>query len=177
MDRLTRHVLDRNAGYSALRFGRFSEEGGAYHLRTSVQDCRAPLQYVSAETVVECLLEWQVTVQFLLFAFIVMPEHLHVLGMLLGDTSLARIIGRLKAYTAGAVNRKEACEGTAFWQAGFFDRRIRTDQQLTETGIYIEGNPVRRDLVANPADYAFSSANPRYEARLLGRLWLQGEDV
>ena len=47
----------------------------------------------------------------------------------------------------------------AVWQAGFFEREIRSEKDLSAIVAYIEENPVANNLCAKPADYAFSTAN------------------
>ena len=173
MDRLSKCILDRNEGYWALRSGRFSESGGAYHLTSSVQQERGPLSPLARASMMRCLLEWQVTVGFLRVVFALMPDHIHLLGLLMGDTTLARLMGRYKAYSSATVNRQESCVGTPLWQEGFYDKRMRNEQQLEATAFYIEDNAVRAELVSSPELYPFSSAHPRFRQELQGRLWLE----
>jgi putative transposase len=46
----------------------------------------------------------------------------------------------------------------AFWQARYFDRNIWSPKAFDEARAYIHMNPVRRGLVENPEDWAWSSA-------------------
>ena len=44
-----------------------------------------------------------------------------------------------------------------FWQERYFDRNIRGEAARSEVIRYIHRNPVKRGLVAYPADYQWSS--------------------
>ena len=47
-----------------------------------------------------------------------------------------------------------------FWQdGGGYDRNLRTAEELREMLKYVHNNPVRRELVARPEDWPWSSAN------------------
>jgi REP element-mobilizing transposase RayT len=72
----------------------------------------------------------------------------------------------LKASTANRANRVLDRTGTAFWQREYFDRWIRSEKQLASVIAYVEGNPVRSRLAANPEEWRWSSAYK--EAPLLG---------
>ncbi len=46
-----------------------------------------------------------------------------------------------------------------FWQdGGGYDRNLRTAEELREMLKYVHNNPVRRELVARPEDWPWSSA-------------------
>jgi len=41
------------------------------------------------------------------------------------------------------------------WQRDFFDHRLRWEESYTEKAHYIRQNPVRKDLVKEPAQWPF----------------------
>jgi putative transposase len=120
-------------------------------------------------------MSWQDIGRALLIAFVVMPDHLHVLAVLLGEQSLEESFGRWKRWCTREINRRIGRQG-AIWQPGFFDRRVRREEDVAAIGRYIELNPVRRELVTEAEEFTYSSANPALLARMLGRPWLAGEE-
>lgn len=166
-----------NPGYKALRRGRQSLPGCAYHLRTSLQSASSPaLVGASAATVTDCLLSWQESERALLVAFVVMPDHVHVLAVLLGDLTIEQTFGRWKRWCTREVNRCLGRDGSV-WQSGFFDYRIRREDDIAAIGRYIEHNPVRREMVSTAEEFPYCSANPRFRVQMRGREWLVGDET
>jgi putative transposase len=95
--------------------------------------------------------------QYLLRAFAVMPNHVHVL--LDPSVSLDRITNGLKGVTAREANKFLGRTGQHFWQDESFDRWIRNGAQFDRIRMYIEHNPVTAGLVKNPEDWPWSSAS------------------
>ena len=48
--------------------------------------------------------------------------------------------------------------GEAVWQAGYFERVLRENEDIRTVVAYILDNPVRRGLVENARDYPLSGA-------------------
>ena len=78
-------------------------------------------------------------------AWVVMPDHLHWLFTLRAD-SLARVMQRIKARSA---RRVDALLGWAppLWQPGYYDHRLRSDEDVLKQARYLLLNPVRAGLV------------------------------
>ena len=94
-------------------------------------------------------------------AFVLMPDHFHVLLTPAVDKSLERVV----QYIKGGSARKLALERNMqfpVWQRGFSDHRIRDVADYKKHLQYIWENPVRRKLVANPRDFRWSSASDEY---------------
>jgi REP element-mobilizing transposase RayT len=87
------------------------------------------------------------------YAYCLMPDHLHVL-LATSSGNLAEIIGRWKKFT-GNLLRKNGMQGP-FWQRGFYDHGLRKDEDVIKTAEYIVMNPVRVGLVERWEDYPFS---------------------
>jgi putative transposase len=108
---------------------------------------------------------------FKLLAWVLMPEHVHLL-IVPGNTPVTRllsslktkvgmgIVARWKELDAPILHKLRRPDGTArFWQTGGgFDRNVRDRGELIETIRYIHNNPVRRGLVLRPIDWEWSSA-------------------
>ena len=83
--------------------------------------------------------------KFALHAFVLMPEHVHLLLTPAQDVTIERAVQLLKgAYSHSFGNefgkRKEV------WQRGFTDHRIRNWTDLEIHRRYIDQNPVKRRL-------------------------------
>jgi REP element-mobilizing transposase RayT len=93
---------------------------------------------------------------FDLYAFVVMPNHVHAL--LQPHTPLARITQGIKGATARRANAMLQRAGARFWQEESFDHWVRSSQEMERTRLYVEWNPVKAGLAARPEDWLWSSA-------------------
>lgn len=98
---------------------------------------------------------------FGILAFVVMPNHLHIL-LLPKTRTLPQIMQGLKGASSRWVN-EGAGVGGPLWQPGYYDYAVDTEQKAVTKRRYIEWNPVRAGLVSRPEDYPFSSAHPGRE--------------
>lgn len=88
-----------------------------------------------------------------LYAYCLMPDHLHLLiSPRIGN--LCDLIGRWKSYTATLL-RKEGLK-SKLWQRGFYDHALRKEEDIKSTAEYIVNNPKRGGLVNQWRDYEFS---------------------
>jgi putative DNA methylase len=101
--------------------------------------------------------------RYRLLAWCVMPNHVHALLEPLSPHSLAGIMQSWKGFTARTANQLLGRVG-AFWQREYHDRFIRDATHLAAVRRYIEENPVTAGLIANAADWSWSSAS--WERRL-----------
>jgi len=97
---------------------------------------------------------------FQLHAFVVMPEHVHLL--LTPDTTLERAVQLIKGgyshiFGTSFGRRKE------IWQRGFTDHRVRDSRDFDLHRRYIHQNPVKQGLVQNASGYRCSSAYPGFK--------------
>jgi REP-associated tyrosine transposase len=93
---------------------------------------------------------------FLLHAFCLMPDHLHILSE--GNSpqsNLLRFITAFKQRTALA--HRNRAEGP-LWQTKFYDHILREPNQLESVASYILANPVRRGLCEDAASYPLSGS-------------------
>ncbi|CAA0118150.1 REP-associated tyrosine transposase [Zhongshania aliphaticivorans] len=133
-----------------LRLGRRSLSGQAYLITT----CTAHRQpyfnnFWIGRGVVTALREVEAATTL---AFVVMPDHLHWLMVLHGNSSLSRTVQFLKTRSAHNVNRLNVCDGRV-WQRGFHDRALRQDDDVVAAARYIVANPLRAGLVENVGEY------------------------
>jgi putative transposase len=110
-----------------------------------------------ANCVVSCLRE-NAGGAYDLHAYVIMPNHVHVLLRLRPREQLATITRALKGKSARLSNVLLGRTGQPFWQDESFDHWIRHPQQFAKVKAYIEWNPVRAGLVTTPEQWPYSSA-------------------
>lgn len=94
--------------------------------------------------------------KYVLHAWCVMPNHVHMLVTLLSGITLTDIVRPLKSYTSKHIH--DALGGSGrLWQPDFFDRLIRDGEHFEKVARYIEWNPVKAGLCDDPALWPFTS--------------------
>jgi REP element-mobilizing transposase RayT len=96
--------------------------------------------------------------KYRLAAWVIMPNHVHVLLTPLEHEHLPEINHSIKSYTAQRANKILQRKGQ-FWQHESFDRYIRDLRHYAAVIKYIENNPVKAGLCHRPQDWQFSSAS------------------
>jgi putative transposase len=110
---------------------------------------------------------------FRLYAWVIMPEHVHLLLLPnLPSCPVPTLLNRLKRPFARRVISRwrelqapilakltDSTGAVRFWQkGGGYDRNIWSNDEFEEKQTYIHLNPVTRGLVSRPEDWAWSSA-------------------
>ncbi|MES1201229.1 MAG: transposase [Pseudomonadota bacterium] len=114
-------------------------------------------------TIVEDCLFYNDGERYALAAWCIMPTHVHIVAELFEAAALGALVQQWKSFTAHAINKAEARKG-ALWQREYFDRFMRSEQQLEWTLRYVENNPVAAGLAQQPEDWRFSSARRKRSA-------------
>jgi type I restriction enzyme R subunit len=78
--------------------------------------------------------------RYVLSDFVVMPNHVHVLVCLLGETDIEAQCLSWKKYSATQINRALGQRGR-FWQEESFDHLVRSPEQFEYLQSYIADNP------------------------------------
>ena len=125
--------LDRGHGECVLREPRLAET------------VAASLQYADGE-------------QFHLGDFVVMPNHVHALVCLIGETELEMLCRSWKHFTGHAINQALGRSGR-FWQEESFDHLVRSPDAFERLQRYIANNPSKARL--KPGEYLLSSHLPK----------------
>ena len=94
-------------------------------------------------------------VRYRLLAWCVMPNHVHV--VIEQGADLSGTVRRWKTWTTRAINDALARQGRP-WRREYFDRFARSEQHLSVMVSYVENNPVAAGLVADAAEWPWSSA-------------------
>ncbi len=141
---------------AALRRGRIDVHRAWYVVTTCVRhreprlvpDPWRPAAETASPRVVIDALRWLHTEgRIRCHAYVVMPDHLHVVAELGDGVVLAEAMRTFGSYTARGLNRLQGRRG-AVWQAGFYDHQIRDDAGHDRQMRYVAHNPVRKGYVA-----------------------------
>ena len=89
----------------------------------------------AAQVLFETARQYHASEDWYLKLLLLMPDHVHMLIGVPGDSSLSKLIRDFKRIAA----RKVGIE----WQRNFFDHRLRHDESETEKYEYILQNPIR----------------------------------
>jgi REP element-mobilizing transposase RayT len=102
--------------------------------------------------------------RYQLFAWVVMPNHVHVLFEPAAGWKLAAIVASWKKFTARKIcdGRKDGISESEdpVWHREYWDRYIRDRKHFEETVKYIHMNPVKAGLVDRAENWKWSSAYP-----------------
>jgi putative DNA methylase len=115
-----------------------------------------------AAMVVQSILEGETRFhRYELHAFVVMPNHVHLL--VISHVPLSKWLRSLKGYTGHEALRILNQPGKPFWQDESYDHIVRDDKEFSNIRHYIEWNPVRAGFVATPEDFPWSSAKAAHQ--------------
>ena len=141
---------------------RFFEEGLAYFVTTVTKDRKPRFMDTKLCRILLVTLEYHKTVfDYSVYGYCIMPDHLHLILKPDQRFNLSFILKMVKGSFARKVNRLASKDGS-FWQAGFYDEAIRSEEQLYRQLEYLHENPVKAGLVAAPNEYVYSSFNQYY---------------
>lgn len=83
--------------------------------------------------------------RYRLFAWCVMPNHVHVVARLFPTADLASAVHSWKSFTSKRANGILGRRGT-FWQREYYDHLIRNDQEFERAIRYVAENPAKANL-------------------------------
>jgi len=91
-------------------------------------------------------------------AWVVMPNHTHVVVWPHPPWTLSNVLHSWKSYTANQANQRLGRQGKRFWQVESFDHLVRNEEDLARCCAYTVNNPVKAGLCARPEAWPWSSA-------------------
>ena len=115
-----------------------------------------------ARLFLETLFDYRKQGKYLLHAFVLMPNHFHLLITPQSEVTLERAMQLIKGGFSYRV-KAEAKSSLEVWQRGFTDRRVRNREEYEGFVDYIHCNPVEAGLAARPEDYPYCSAHDGFE--------------
>ena len=110
---------------------------------------------------------------FALLAYVIMPNHVHLVIYPQPECKVGRVIGEIKSRTAKRIMPmlkarypelveklhvdRDGENRTVLWQRRCFDHNCRSPEDVKEKIDYCHKNPIRAGLVIDPAEYEWSS--------------------
>ena len=109
--------------------------------------------------------------RYRLFAWVVMPNHVHIVFQPMDAWTVAKIVASWKKYTATQICafRRSSASGEdvdslkPVWHREYWDRFIRDDLHYEQAVDYVHLNPVKAGLCARAEDWPWSSASVVYQ--------------
>jgi putative transposase len=112
---------------------------------------------------IDLMAEWCRKYHVEVWAWCLMPNHVHLIALPETEEGLARAIGEAHRRYTRRINFREGWRGH-LWQERFASFPM-DESYLLAAARYVEMNPVAAGLVAHPADYPWSSARAHLSAQ------------
>lgn len=147
------------------RTARVLLDNACYHIiNRGNQKQKIFFEKLDFEKFLEILKHYKKKYNFKLYAYCLMPNHIHLIIDVRKTNDLAKIMqGLTQTYTIW-FNHKHKTVGR-LWQGRFKSMLIQKDRYLIDCLGYIETNPMRANLVSSPADYPWGSWQERILAK------------
>ena len=104
-----------------------------------------PLAYAGVARVVAGVLTHFDGERYELYAWCVMPNHVHVVFRPFDGFALADILHSWKSFSAQRINKNLGTHG-GLWQREYFDHLLRNEPQFARAIQYVASNPIRAGL-------------------------------
>lgn len=129
-----------------------------FFITTNLNIGDQPLIDPEYQIVAEAIVSERRRVGFLLFGYVLMPDHLHVLIWPPLPITISRVFRNVKRVSSFKINRRRQTSGSR-WQHQFWDRFVRDTKEFGERLEYMHMNPVRKGLINKPEQWRWSSYN------------------
>jgi putative transposase len=116
-------------------------DGSIYFVTWRLHKSQKELAAAEREIIVSTLKHFEGQ-RFDLFAYVVMPDHVHVLVKPYQGYLLHELVHSWKSYTVYRLQRDSDRKGR-IWQEDYFDRLIRDELEFIEKMQYILNNPLK----------------------------------
>jgi putative transposase len=144
-----RHHLDEAA---------YSDPNTIFFITTCIEEFHRPYLYGEiAKAVVDTIYERAAHHGVKAHAFVIMPEHAHLILQASPTCGLYKLMRQIKSLSTKRA--KELGVVDAKWQESFDDRRVRDDAHYNDRVAYTLYNPVRRGLVTDWRRYPYRGSN------------------
>jgi len=129
---------------------------------TSVADRKALFRSeTAARMFIEVLQEVRSETGFRLLAFVVMPDHVHLVMKAPDSRRLEEVVQLIKGRFSRRYNQTTG-KGGSLWQSRYHERALRSEAELFAAIEYVHRNPAAAGLAAEAADFPWSSAGGRH---------------
>jgi putative transposase len=112
---------------------------------------------------IKLMSEWLTRHKVEIWAWCLMPDHVHLIAVPQTQEGLARAIGEAHRRYTRRINFREDCR-VHLWQERFASFPMDETHLLTAVR-YVEMNPVTAKMVERPEDYPWSSARAHLEGK------------
>jgi len=86
-------------------------------------------------------------VRYLIVAWAILGNHVHVVFLRHPDHALDKVVGAWKSFTSHQLKpQTQLGPDDAFWAAGYWDRLVRTEEELRNTIEYVLENPANAGM-------------------------------
>ena len=140
-----------------LDIDEYSQTGAICSITIAVQD-RQPIftNPEVASAAVEVLRSHSSRSSIRVYAYCVMPDHVHMIIEPSTNCDIVTFVGQFKNLTL----RRAWSHGVkgSFWQSSFWDRFLRREEALEDVIMYVLNNPIRSGLVEHWREYPYSGS-------------------
>ena len=135
--------IRRSRGFPLHAPPHLIREGGTYLITAATYRHQPHLHSPERRSAFEArLCQGMINAEISLHAWVVLPNHYHVLVELLQLDQLSQVLKTLHSGTSFEWNREDGCPGRRVWYR-YYDRRIRSDQHFMKALNYIHANPAQ----------------------------------
>ena len=136
---------------------RYQQTGNSHFITFSCYRRQPFLQTETTKDTTQRILEQTRKQQGLrIAAYVLMPEHIHLLTNEPATGTIASFLQIFKQLTSRELKPTGQKQ---LWQRRYYDFNVQSPEKRTEKIHYIHRNPVTRGLVSSPEDYRWSSFN------------------
>jgi len=156
---------------------RFHIQGHIYYITTNVYQNLPLFKHPTfIIPLIDSLNYYRYKYRFKILGYVIMPDHIHLIVWPQDQPAISEFMRDFKKFTAVRLIRQAEVENASailqafanageatkrcdhkIWQDSYWDTNIFTERFLRQKLHYIHRNPVRANLVANPAEYPYSS--------------------
>ena len=159
--------------------------GGTYFFTVNLFDRRSDLLVGHIDKLRNAVRQVRRRLPFHIDAWVVLPDHMHCLWTLPPDDSnfpsrwqaiksaFSRSLSDSEPRTTIMIARGER----GIWQRRYWEHTIRDERDYAAHMDYVHFNPVKHNLVHNPADWPFSSFHRCVAAGLYPVQWAGGDQT
>lgn len=98
------------------------------------------LREAKAREILSNALEFKNDIEYRIIAYVIMPNHVHLLIQPFGENTIERILHSVKSYSSRQINVMLGRTGP-LWMKESFDRLVRNEDELKHYISYIRSNP------------------------------------
>lgn len=144
------------------RIARRLRQAGVYFVTTETWQRRTLFSKPEkADILLQQILECRDRGFYRLHAFVIMPDHLHLLITPADTVTVEKAMQMVKGGSAHRIGQEYASRFPV-WQGGFHDRWVRDANEYSRLEQDIAQNPVEAKLVERPEDYYLGSASGQF---------------